>query len=87
MKKILLGITLLLPACVTEGYESPQYSHQSAINGCTEAAQYSALSGGSQSVDDCMRAYNGQPAPPPTVTKTKCKPGPYGTVECTTISQ
>jgi hypothetical protein len=88
--RIILISTALLTGCVTSTpYVPVTQDHSHILNACTEAAQYSALAGGGESVDECVQRHT-NPAYVPTPNHelvTSCKNAPYGRVECRTISQ
>jgi hypothetical protein len=88
--RIILISTAFLAGCVTTTpYVPTTPDHSYVVNACTEAAQYSALSGGGESVEDCVKRQT-NPAYVPAPNRelvTTCKDAPYGRVKCRTISQ
>lgn len=89
---------VFLTGCVATGQTPPPSQHYNndafVINSCAKAAQYAALAGRSEGVEDCVQRHRyyqanptAAPLPAPTEQRTSCKAGPYDTVECVTITQ
>lgn len=86
-KGLLCVICVSLTGCITPTpYEPASPNQWAVINACTEAAQYSALSGGGESVEECVQRQMNPSTPIPSNPDlvTTCKDSAYGRVECVT---